>query len=191
MKFIAITGSIGCGKTTISNILRKQGFLVYDIDKWVKYLYYKKEFLEIIKKFFPECFENENFNKRKLRNIVFDNPYKLKQLEGVIHPFLTGKLRHIIRRNKDEGLVFVDVALLFEMGWDKYFDYVVLAYTDEETQKLRVMKRDNVSAEDFYKINKLQMSGEEKIKRADFVIETGCEKRMLRRLVLEVVGEIL
>ncbi|MBO5441107.1 MAG: dephospho-CoA kinase [Alphaproteobacteria bacterium] len=191
MKFIAITGSIGCGKTTISNILRKQGFLVYDIDKWVKYLYYKKEFLEVIKKFFPECFENGVFNKRKLRNIVFDNPCKLKQLEGLIHPFLTRKLKHIIRRNKDEGCVFVDVALLFEMGWDKYFDYVVLAYTDEETQKLRVMKRDNISAEDFYKINKLQMSGEEKIKKADFVIETGCDEQKLCRAVFDVLGELL
>lgn len=191
MILTAITGSIGCGKTTISNILREQGFLVYDIDKWVKYLYYKKEFLEVIKGFFPECFENGVFNKRKLRTIVFDCPLKLKQLENLIHPFLTRKLKHIIRTSKDEGMVFVDVALLFEMGWDKYFDYVVLAYTDEETQKLRVMKRDNISAEDFYKINKLQMSGEEKLKRADFVIENVGDRQKLCREVLSVLGEIL
>ena len=73
MILTAITGSIGCGKTTLANILREQGYLVYDIDKWVKYLYFDKRFLSIIQKFFPETFENNVFNKRKLRTIEEKN----------------------------------------------------------------------------------------------------------------------
>lgn len=59
------------------------------------------------------------------------------------------------------GIVFFDVALLYELGWDKFFDCVVLADVDYETQRLRVMARDKISAEDFDKINKLQMSRDE------------------------------
>ena len=65
-KFYEIANKIQKHKTTISNILRKNGFLVYDVDKWVKYLYYRKDFLNVIKNIFPEVFENNVFNKRKL-----------------------------------------------------------------------------------------------------------------------------
>ena len=187
MIFTAITGSIGCGKTTISDILRKQGFLVYDIDKWVKYIYYNNDFLEIIKKYFPETFTNNVFNKRVLRDIVFSNPEKLKILEGLIHPFLRNKVRKIIRKNKNKGLVFVDIALLFEMEWDKYFDFIILADVDKNIQKERVMKRDNISAEDFEKIDKIQMPMEDKREMVDFIINTGVDRNKLNKSVLEVV----
>jgi len=190
MIFTAITGSIGCGKTTIANILRDQGYLVYDIDKWVKYLYYDKKFLSIIKKFFPETFESDIFNKRKLRTVVFNNNSKLKELENLIHPFLEKKLRHIIRTNKNSGIVFVDVALLYEMNWDKYFNYVILADVDEQTQKERVMKRDNITAEEFYKINNVQMPMDEKRKKVDFIINTGVNINKLKREIFCVIESI-
>ena len=187
MILTAITGSIGCGKTTISDILRKQGYLVYDIDKWVKYIYYNKDFLEIIKKQFPETFDNGNFNKRKLRDIVFSNPQKLKILEGLIHPFLKNKMRKIIRKNKNKGLIFVDIALLFEMAWDKYVDFIILADVDKQTQKERVMKRDNISAEDFEKIDRIQMPMKDKREKVDFIINTGVDIKKLNKSVLDVV----
>lgn len=190
MIFTAITGSIGCGKTTISDILRKFGYLVYDADKWVKHLYYRKDFLKMIRAEFPQVFDGEVFDKRKLRTFVFDNPEKLKELEMLIHPFLTRKLRKIIRKNNNEGIVFFDVALLYELGWDKFFDYVVLADVDYETQKLRVMARDKISAEDFGKINKLQMSREEKVQRSDFIIDTGVDINKLRKSVVNLLGEL-
>ena len=190
MIFTAITGSIGCGKTTISNILRKHGYLVYDADKWVKYIYYKRDFLDIIKKNFPESFEKGFFNKRKLRTLVFDNSEKLKILENLIHPYLTKKLRKIIRQNRNDGLVFFDVALLYENGWDKFFDFIILADVDKETQKVRVMKRDNISAEDFEKIDKIQMPMEEKKEKVDFIINTGVDMNKLHQKVLKVL-EIL
>ena len=76
--FVAITGSIGCGKTTISNILRKQGFVVNDVDGWCRELYFMDDFLDVIKKKFPECFDGDVFNKRCLRNLVFGDVKKLR-----------------------------------------------------------------------------------------------------------------
>lgn len=190
MELIAITGSIGCGKTTISNVLRSFGFLVYDVDKWVKYLYYNKDFLDTIKIKFPQAFKGGKFNKRELRMLVFDNPDKLRELESLIHPFLTRKLRGIIRRGKDEGIVFIDVALLFELGWDKFCSYVVLADTEYEIQKQRVMHRDKISAVDFDKINSLQMPREEKKKKADFIIDTGVDMQKLRKNIVDLIRRI-
>lgn len=85
---------------------------------------------------------------------------------------------------------FFDVALLYELGWDKFFDYVVLADVDYETQRLRVMARDKISAEDFDKINKLQMSRDEKILRSDFIIDTGVDINKLRKSVVNLLGEL-
>ena len=187
MKLVAITGSIGCGKTTISDILRSLGYLVYDIDKWVRYLYYRADFLAVIRKKFPEVFVGNVFDKKKLRELVFDNPAKLRELEALIHPFLTQKLRRIIRKRVNKGIVFVDVALLFELKWDKFCYSVVLADTDYETQKQRVMRRDNISADDFDKINKQQMPREVKKMKADIIIDTGVGKNKLRRNVVELV----
>lgn len=187
MKLVAITGSIGCGKTTISDILRSLGYLVYDIDKWVRYLYYRADFLAVIRKKFPEVFVGNVFDKKKLRELVFNNPARLRELEALIHPFLMQKLRRIIRKRVNKGIVFVDVALLFELKWDKFCYSVVLADTDYETQKQRVMRRDNISADDFDKINKQQMPREVKKMKADIIIDTGVSKNKLRRNVVELV----
>lgn len=190
MILVAITGSIGCGKTTISDILRHYGFVVHDVDKWVKLLYHGKDFLNVIKKRFPESFEEGYFNKRTLRNIVFNNPDKLKILESLIHPFLLQKLRKYIRKNKTEGIVFVDLALLFEMHWERYFKYVILADVSYEEQKKRVMKRDHITAEDFEKINQKQISQQLKKELVDFVINTDVSKGMLIKRIFEILGEI-
>ena len=187
MKLVAITGSIGCGKTTISDILRSLGYFVYDIDKWVRNLYYRADFLAVIRKKFPEVFVGNVFDKKKLRELVFDNPARLRELEALIHPFLTQKLRRIIRKRVNKGIVFIDVALLFELKWDKFCYSVVLADTDYETQKQRVMRRDNISADDFDKINKQQMPREVKKMKADIIIDTGVGKNKLRRNVVELV----
>lgn len=190
MIFVAITGSIGCGKTTIANILREQGFWVYDIDKWVKFLYYKSDFLDIIRSKFPEVFDEDFFDKKKLRSLVFNNKNKLKILEKIIHPVLYQKLRKIIRKNKNKGIVFCDVALLFEMGWDKFFDFIILADVEKEIQKIRVMKRDNISSEDFDKINNIQLSREDKYGKVDFIIDTGVNINKLKVSVVKLTEKL-
>ena len=191
MIIVGITGSIGCGKTTIANTLRKQGELVWDVDKWVKFLYYKKDFLNNLKKIFPEAFANNQFNKRCLRNIVFNDNNKLKILENIIHPYLENKFRKIIRKNaKNNYLAFIDIALLFEMGWDRYCDYIVLADVDKEVQIKRVMLRDGISRDDFEKIDKIQMSQDKKKKMVDFIIDTNIDIDKLKLKIINLLEEL-
>ena len=191
MKLAAITGSIGCGKTTLSKIVRRLGYVVYDIDGWVRRLYYQKDFIKVIAAHFPEVMEGEKVNKRKLRNLVIGDNARLKVLESLIHPFLKQTLMNVRRRNaRRADLFFMDVALLFEMGWDKYCDYIVVADVDYETQKMRVMRRDNISAADFDKINRIQMDNAAKKVLADVIINTDKPINLLKVELLAMIEEI-
>lgn len=192
MKIIAITGSIGCGKTFLANIIRSLGYVVYDADKWVKYLYYRPAFLNVIKQSFPKVFDNDgSFNKRKLRNLVFNNTNELKRLEKIVHPFLKQKLLNIIHKNAEKDCVlFFDAALLIEMKWNIYCQAVILADVDKNIQKQRVMVRDNVSAEDFEKIVSVQMDNERKKKFADVVINTDKSEALLKVELINIIEEL-
>jgi dephospho-CoA kinase len=191
MKIVAITGSIGCGKTYIADIIHRLGYTVYNIDKWVKYLYYKKDFLNVIKRKFPDTFVDGVFNKRLLRNKVFNDNKKLKELEALIHPFLKQKLLKTIKHNsRKDFIIFLDVALLYEMHWDKYCDYVILADVDKNIQKQRVMKRDNITAEDFEKIVSLQMDNEDKKFFADIIVNTAQSEGMIKLELIDFIEDI-
>lgn len=188
MKLVAITGSIGCGKTTIAKVLNGLGYTVFDVDGWVRRLYFQKDFINKVVETFPETSENGVFNKRRLRHLVFDDNKQLKKLEALIHPFLKNKLKEVIRKNAFiEDLFFLDVALLFEMGWDRYCDLILVADVDENVQKQRVMARDKVSAEHFEKINNVQMSQNDKKLLADVIVETDVPLNLLKAELLSII----
>ena len=193
MKIIAITGSIGCGKSFLANIIRSLGYVVYDADKWVKYLYYRPAFLKVIKQNFPEVFDaNGTFNKRKLRNLVFNNNQELKRLEKLVHPFLKQKLLNVIRKNSQTNRVFFfDAALLFEMKWNIYCQSVILADVDKNIQKQRVMIRDNISATDFEKIVSVQIDNEQKKQFVNAVINTDKTENLLKVELIKIIEELV
>lgn len=191
MKLIAITGSIGCGKTTLAKIVKGLGYTVFDIDGWVRRIYFQKDFIKVIAESFPGTVSNGQVNKRMIRDIVFSDHEKLAYLEGLIHPFLKETLKQVIRRNAGcRDLFFIDIALLFEMGWDKYCDFIIVADVDYEIQKQRVMKRDKVSADDFDKINNVQMDNKKKIELADIVINTNKPKNLLRSELIKIIERL-
>jgi len=192
MKIVAITGSVGCGKTTIAGIIRQLGYVVYDVDNWCRHLYYKADFLEKVAQEFPEAFEGGVFYKKKLRNLVFADRKRLARLEELTHPFLKAKFLQAIRRNaRRDGLMFVDVAILFEMGWNKYCSNIMVADVPYEVQKLRVMQRDHISAEDFERINALQIKNEDKKCLADVVINTDCSRGILKVKLINLINEAM
>ena len=191
MKLAAITGSIGCGKTTLAGLARELGCVVFDVDKWSRELYSRPAYINKVAGVFPDVTENGKINKKKLRNLVFDNQEQLKKLEAVAHPFLKRRLVEAIRKNgKYDGIFVLDAALLFEAGWDKYCDLIIVADVDYETQKQRVMKRDGISAADFDKINNIQMSNAEKAALADVVIDTDKPLNLLKTELLCIIDEL-
>ena len=127
-----------------------------------------------------------------MREHVFNNKDELKKLENIIHPLLKQKLKEKIRKNcKKTDFIFIDAALIFEMNWDKYCDYIILADVDKEIQKRRVMIRDNITEKDFEKIIKNQIGNEIKKQKSDFIINTELPDGIVKILLIKFIKEVL
>lgn len=191
MYLIGITGSIGSGKTTLANIARELGYIVYDVDEWVRFIYKDGDFLELLEKNFNGSVKNGVADKRYLREIVFNDKKKLAKLEGLIYPILNTKIRKLITKGaKNNFIVFLDIALLFEKKWDKYCDFIILADADYELRKKRVMLRDKVSAQNFASIDNVQMSNDEKKDKVDIVINTDKPISVLKAEMINLLNSI-
>ena len=163
---IAITGNIASGKSQVENILKEKGYSVYDADKIAH------KILENIKDFYEyDVFTNGTIDRKKLGKLVFDNPKIRKKLENIIHPKVKEEILNIFENHKNDSVVFVSVPLLYEAGFEKLFDKVLIVISNPDIQLERLMKRNNLSEIDAKKRINAQSNIQEKIRKADFVIE--------------------
>ncbi|MEJ6455895.1 dephospho-CoA kinase [Fusobacterium nucleatum] len=169
---IGLTGGIASGKSTVSKYLAEKGFKVYDADKIAKDISEKKSVQEeIISTFGDKILDrNGNVDRKKLKEIVFENKDKLEKLNGIIHPKVIDFYKKLKEKNTNEMIIF-DVPLLFESGLDKICDKILVVISDYEVQLDRIVERDKIDRELASKIVKAQLSNEERIKKADVVIE--------------------
>ena len=169
---IGLTGGIASGKSTVSKYLAEKGFNIYDADKIAKDISEKKSVQEeIILTFGNKILdENRNIDRKKLKEIVFENKDKLEKLNGIIHPKVIDFYKELKEKNTDEVIIF-DVPLLFESGIDKFCDKILVIISDYKIQLNRIVERDKIDRELAEKIIKSQLSNEERIKKADVVIE--------------------
>ena len=169
---IGLTGGIASGKSTVSKYLAEKGFKVYDADKIAKDISEKKLVQEeIILTFGDKILDkNGNVDRKKIKEIVFENKEKLKQLNAIIHPKVIDFYKKLKEQNTDKIIIF-DVPLLFESGIDKFCDKILVVISDYEIQLNRIVERDKIDRELAEKIIKSQLSNEERIKKADVVIE--------------------
>ena len=180
---IGLTGGIGTGKSTISQILREKKFPVIDLDVIShEIIKFPKVIKKIVENFGKEILENssnfENKNneiqvsREKLGKIIFENREKRLLLNSIMHPEILRVMREQVSKyKKSNKIVFVEIQLLFEVQWEKEFDYILLVSAKKSTQIRRILERDNRSENDALNIINSQMSLEEKRKRSDFVIE--------------------
>ena len=169
---IGLTGGIASGKSTVSKYLAEKGFKVYDADKIAKDITEKKSVQEEIITTFGDKIldENGNVDRKKLKEIVFEDKEKLKQLNAIIHPKVIDFYKKLKEKNTDEIIIF-DVPLLFESGIEKFCDKILVVISDYEIQLNRIVERDKIDRELASKIIKSQLSNKERIKKADVVIE--------------------
>ena len=169
---VGLTGGIASGKSTVSKYLAEKGFKVYDADKIAKDISEKKLVQkEIILNFGDKILtEDGKVDRKKLKEIVFADKDKLKKLNAIIHPKVIDFYRELKEKNIDKTIIF-DVPLLFESGIDKFCDKILVVISDYDIQLNRIIERDNIDKELASKIIKSQISNEERIKKADIVIE--------------------
>lgn len=176
MKVIGITGVIASGKTSVSQYIKEKGYRVFDADYRVKRLYRDKQFLTILKKKFPSIFIGNSVSKILLANIVFKNRRKLKKLEQLIHPIIEKQCDSFIKRYRKDELVFLDVPLLFEAEWDKKCDCTIVVSVDSSIQKQRFVEYGLGTLKDLENRMHYQLLNNEKVARANFVIDNNESK---------------
>lgn len=189
---LGLTGGIACGKTTISNIFKQLGIKVIDADKVAREVIELPEIVNQIKKNYgDEVFINGKLDRKKLREIIFNDKEKIMKLNSIIHPKVIDIFKEEYNKNKfsDEIIVF-DIPLLFEVGLEKYCNKTIVVYVNEEIQIKRVMERDNSSRELAKKIIDAQMDLFEKVKMADYAIENNSSVNELEKKVKNIIESI-
>ncbi len=140
---IAITGGIGSGKSTVAKIIKSKGFAVYSCDEIYAELLKKSRFIEKIGGEFDGVIINGTLDRKKLADIVFNDAFALKKLNDLTHVEI---MRAAFARMNDEKLSFLEVPLLFENGYEKYFDSVIVIMRDKAKRIESVVERDKISA---------------------------------------------
>ena len=172
---IGLTGSIACGKSTVSSFLRDSGYTVIDADAISHALTAPGgAALPAIREAFGDgVFSGDTLDRRALGSIVFADPVKRAQLNAILHPMILSSIYAALdESDAPEKLVFADVPLLYECQMEAHFDRVWVVAAQEETQLDRLMTRDQLTKDEAISRIRSQMPLEEKCRRADAVIMT-------------------
>ena len=181
MIIIGITGSIGMGKSTIAKMLKQFNIPVFDSDNEVRDIL---ENNNIVKKqiydLWPDVILTETNEKEIDKNLlsrkIFGNIKYRKTLESIIHPKVKERRNVFIKSVEKSLIVALDVPLLYETGTDKICDVVFLVYTNEETQKKRVLARSRMTQKKLDLIKKAQWNDQKKRDKDPYLVTTSYGK---------------
>lgn len=180
---IGVTGGIGSGKSLVCSYFEEFGGKVLVADKIARDLYVSNYgLINMLKDQFGRIIIDEkgNLSSEKFRKIVFSSDANHKRVNRIVHPFVIDEILKITKSTSPQ-FVFVEAALIFESGFDKYLDYTIEVFANMRKRMDWVRKRSRLSNEIIRSIIKLQMPEREKMKRADFIIKNNSSKGQLRK----------
>lgn len=176
MIVVGLTGSIGMGKTTAANALRRMRVPVHDADAAVHRLFIAGgAAVAPVAAAFPGVGKDGAIDRPALGALVFRDPDALARLEAIVHPLVRADSQAFLRRCaiRREAIAVLDVPLLFETGRDCDCDVTVVVSAPAFIQAQRVLRRPGMTAERLAEIIARQMPDREKRRRADFTVSTG------------------
>ena len=192
---IAITGKIASGKSTVSEIIKNLGFLVFESDKEVNKLFRDQSIINKIKELFLSKIKNlikkdGTVNKMLLGDYVFLKKDELKYLEGLIHPLLNEEKKKFIELNKKEKVLFFDIPLLFEKKLFSDYNFIIYLYVKKKIQEERVLKRRRMNKDKFEKILEAQnYSLEDYNKFISIMIDTSKDLDHIKKNLISFINK--
>ena len=184
---LGLTGVLGSGKSTVARLLKERGFDVIDLDGLAKESLDWKETQDDIRAAFgDEYVAGGIVDVERLRGAVFNEGNALRKLEAIIHPRVGAEVKKRIEALRERGAraVVFDHPLLFEKGFDKKVDKVVVVTANMETIKRRLEKR-GMQADDVERRLSFQIPLAQKVASADYVINNnGTEEELEREVSL-------
>jgi dephospho-CoA kinase len=186
MPIFALTGNLASGKTLALKLLEKKGAVIFDADKKIHQYYHSPStiFYKKIAQKFPQALKGGRICRKALGTIVFSDKTKLRQLEKIIHPPVIKELKGWVKKNrKKDGIYIAEVPLLFEKGLQDYFDAVILVYVAKKILVKRIMQNLSLSRTEATERINLFMPQEEKIAKADLVIDNSFHIKRFKKEV--------
>lgn len=168
---IGLTGGMGSGKTTVSKIFSVLGIPVFYADDVAKVIMNEDAGLKqnIINLFGEEAYINNTLNRKYIAGIVFNNRFKLEQLNALVHPVTIAAADKWMNA-QTTPYILKEAALMFEAGASAHLDYVIGIYAPQHLRLQRVMQRDNTNREAVLARMNNQIDETIKMKLCDFVI---------------------
>jgi dephospho-CoA kinase len=186
---IALTGSIGMGKSKVASMFERAGVPLFDADAEVRRLQGPGGALvEAIAQRFPGSVRDGEVDREALSELVLGKPDQLAALEAMMHPAVHQARTRFILDHADAPALLFDIPLLFETGGEAAFDKVIVVSVPPEIQRARVLSRPGMTPQKFDAILARQMSDEDKRSRADFVIETAGSLAETERQVKQILA---
>jgi dephospho-CoA kinase len=174
MKKIALTGSIGMGKSTVAAMFAAAGVPVFDADAEVRQLQGRGGALvEAIANRFTGGVRDGAVDRDALSALVLAKPEELAAIEAIVHPAVQAEREKFIKGHRDSPALIFEIPLLYETGAESEFDKVIVVSAPASVQRTRVLGRSGMSEAKLAAILARQVPDEEKRARADFVIDTG------------------
>ena len=188
MFVIGLTGGIGTGKTSVSNILSSLGASMINADKIGHKIYEPNSegWMEVVNAFGKEILnENQEIDRKKLGSIVFKDKKYLDQLNSITHPRIYSEIESELQplTNNNVTVSVVEAALLIEAKWTSLADQVWVTVSNENIIYKRLEKRDGLNIEAIKARISSQMSTKEKLKFADVIIKNDSSIKDLEKEV--------
>ena len=184
---VGLTGTMGSGKSTTASILKKMGAFIIDADALCRDLVKpnRPAWKEVVQTFGEKVLQgnDQEIDRGKLAQIIFNDKTKKKQLENILHPRVIKeekKLAQQIFKDHPEAIVIVEAALLIESGNHRRMDKTIVVTCDEEQSIQRAMKRSSLNRNEAISRIQNQMPQAEKIKEADYVLQNNSKQEDLK-----------
>jgi dephospho-CoA kinase len=192
---LGLTGGIGSGKSTALAYLHELGAATISSDEIVHGLYSEAEVVDRIREHFGERVVDGagGVNRAALAGIVFSDEVELRWLEDLLHPFVRAAVADWIEAQYEvrprPALIVVEVPLLFETGFERSFDHVMLITAPDDVRRRRVAAK--LTDSEFGSRRAQQMPEQEKARRSDFVFDNSGSRKQLKEFVGQTVATIL
>lgn len=171
---LGLTGSIATGKSTVLNMLKEHGIPTFSSDEAVHELY-TGDAVAPVDALFPGVGASGTIDRAELSRRLLAAPGRLQELEAVVHPLVRARIAKFLAESEASGadIAVVDIPLLYEGGHDWGLDAVIVTVVDPAEQRRRALARPGMTDGKLDAILARQMPQDEKVTRADYVIDTG------------------
>jgi len=194
---IGLTGSIAVGKSYVLSVLAELGCVTFDADKIAHKVMERGRaaYQDIVREFGEDVLDSDgSIDRRKLGAIVFGDEARRMRLNEIVHPRVKEEQDRLLAEAAaldPNGIAIIDAALLIESGGYKRFDKLIVVFCDTDTQIERLMRRNSITREDAERRVAAQMSSEEKLRYADYSIDTAGTLEETRQRVVDVHKDLL